>query len=138
MNKRQQIINHIKSTLKTVQGIRSVHEWHLPELITPIETPAAIVRDPVINETEDGVMNRADHELTIEIDAVFAGSEPVTNIRTLIADIAEAIGMDDTFGGVAYQSNIASVSLSPDTTGKKKSFATLTINAKYRTDRWTL
>jgi hypothetical protein len=137
MNIRQQIINELVDRMEDIDSVKSVYSWRVTEL-APAESPIIIIKDTADNMPIDGVIGRIDHELNIDIEALFFGKESMDEAREMIASIAAAIGTDSTFNGLAYDTIMVSAEITAEETGKLNSTATLSIIINYRSDAWTL
>ena len=137
MNIRQQIINALIARMKAISGVNGVYPWRITEL-APSETPIIIIKDTIDSMPEDGVIGRIDHELTVELSALFFGNDATEEAREMIASIAAAIGTDSTFSGLVYDTIITSAEISVDDAGQLNTTATLSIIINYRSDFWTL
>jgi len=116
--RRQQILSALITRL---QGIlvsggyetdagRNVFEWPDVELSDEDEMPAIVVRDtqgPVERNT-----NATDlHTLTVSMECLAKGSAAPAEVRKVMGDVIKAIGVDLTFGNLAEDSNLTSVSM---------------------------
>ncbi len=104
---RQQILSAIDTRLKAIlvaSGYATdigtnVHDWK----VDPIEEddlPILLYRDISV-ATEIVNFNCFAHRMTVNISVAVTNSTPMTEIRKLIADLDKAIGVDETWGGLA-------------------------------------
>lgn len=109
MTKRQQIVNAIETRFKTilvVGGYRTnlgdnVHVWRLSDWAKD-EAPGVDIRDTDWDSDETG-QGLHDHGLLIEVYVEAGGGTSPASVREMAADVLQAIGVDDTWGGLAIQ-----------------------------------
>lgn len=77
----------------------NVFDW-LAESLEETDLPALIYRDVSV-ETEVVNFQQFVHRMAIKIMVAVQSSTPMTEIRKILADIDEAIGVDYTWGGLA-------------------------------------
>lgn len=109
---RQQIMTALDTRMKailTAGGYEtdlgtSVFEWRT-ENLDDSQLPALVWRDiaaGVSDQADDGAaMGSHAHALTVEIEIITSGSTAPAAVRKMIADVYKAIGVDDTWGGLA-------------------------------------
>lgn len=132
----------LMKTITTANGYtinlgNSVKEWRLTS-IEQDDLPFMVVRDVNDVMPEVSTAGRRDHQLEVEIDIFFKGSTSARDARNIVADVAKAIGTDETLGGLAYNTEIASAALELEQTDKIYSAAQVAAVIEYRTDRWVL
>ena len=137
MNKRQQIVDTLTEMMKGVDGVRKVAVWKITDF-APAEFPVILIRDTVDNMPSDGAIGRLDHELDIELTAMFFGKTSSDEAREMTALIIAALGENTTFDGVAYDTVVSSSELDVDEIGKKVSSAIINIVVLYRSELWTI
>jgi hypothetical protein len=138
MNIRQQIVDALETRMAAIGGIKKVAVWKVTDF-APAEHPVILIKDTVDSMPSDGVgKGKIDHELTIELTALFFGSTASSQAREVIASILAAIGTDSTFSGLAYDCVINSAELDIDETGKLISAAVIDMTVFYRSDLWTI
>lgn len=107
---RQKITDAVSARLaliKTVNGYETdlglkVFEWRVAE-IPESDLPAAVYRDIGCDtsDSEGSSMGYHLHSLNMEIELFASGSTSPATMRKMIADVFKAIGVDDTWGGLA-------------------------------------
>ena len=137
MNIRQQIIDALETRLNEIESVRKVSVWKVTDF-APAEHPVILIRDTIDSMPADGVIGKIDHELTVELNALFFGATSPEDAREMVASIAASIGEDATFGGLVYKVDINSAELDLDETGKLISAAIIDTTIYYRSDLWTL
>lgn len=137
-NTRQTIIDAVKTRLAAISGIQTVAIWRASDL-APSELPALIIRDTVDQMPSDGIgSGRRDHDLTVEILALFAGNTAAASARDMVADIVAAIGTDPTWSGSAYDSILESAELDLDDAAQLIASAQISLTIRYRTAMWSI
>lgn len=137
MNIRQQIINALEIRLAAITSIKKVAVWEVMDF-APAEHPVILIKDTIDLMPSDGVVGKIDHELTVELNALFFGATAPALAREVVASILAAIGTDSTYGGLAYDTVINSAELDIDETGKLISAAIIDTTIFYRSDLWTI
>lgn len=137
MNARQKIINALETRMEAIADVKKVSVWKVTDF-APAEHPAILIRDTVDLMPSDGAIGRIDHELSVEISALFFGKTAPEDAREMTASILSAIGTDPTFGGLAYDTIINSAELDLDETGKMISASIIDTTIRYRSDLWTI
>ena len=82
-----------------------------------------------------------DHVLPIAIEAATSGSTTPTDLRKIIADIEKAIGVDETWGGLAQATDLKEEGISIQQNENKVGLVNLTMVIEYtlvRFDAYTL
>jgi hypothetical protein len=82
-----------------------------------------------------------DNILPIEIEATVSGSMTPTDLRKILADIETAIGVDETWGGLAEATDLKENDISADQKENKVGLVQLTMMIEYtlvRFDAYTL
>jgi len=142
---RQQIMAAFITRMKTITTANGytinlgtdVREWRAAS-IEASELPFMVVRDVTDTMPEVSTGGRRDHQLEVEIDVLFASSTSVKDARNIVADIAAAIGTDETFGSLAYNTDLVSASLELEQTDKIYTGAQVALVIMYRSERWVL
>jgi len=107
-------------------------EWRVTELETA-DLPALNFRD-TRNVTEQKLSHIHQHALEFEADVLTAGvSETPKQIRKMIADVVKCIGVDRTWGGIAYDTDPKEDVLGMDQAGLIAGGARIKFVIKYRT-----
>lgn len=143
---RQNIVTALDTLLKTIKVVNgyqtnaglNVFEWRG----TPLEQtdlPAILFRDTTDPIDSEGVTDRADHLLTVELAMYAAGSTAPASSRVLIEDVLKALGSSPTLGVAAvYDMRPAASNLVAEHEGIRLAAASLTIQIRYRTSRWAI
>ncbi len=138
MNIRQQIIDALETRLNTISGIEKVVVWRASDL-APAELPAILIRDTLDTMPADGVgAGRIDHDLDVDITAMFSGTTSATDAREMIADIVAAIGTDPTFSGLAFDTVLVSADLDLEDSAQLVAAAQINIIIRYRSSMWSI
>jgi hypothetical protein len=87
----------------------------------------------------DGVPGRRDHDLSVSITVRHHGSESADDARETLGLLCAAIGTDNTFSGLAYDTllNRGSIEFNNDQ-NEYFTDAVLDIVIRYRTDLWSI
>ncbi len=137
-NTRQSIVDALETRLAAVDGVNLAAVWHVSDLATG-DLPAVLIRDTQDEMPEVGIdAGRRDHKLSIEIEALAKGATALAAVRELIADIIAAIGTDYTFGGLAYDTQVATADVNLVDSATLIASAQLTLTIRYRTALWAL
>ena len=123
--------------MNDIPSARKVSVWKVTEF-APAEHPVILIKDTIDLMPDDGVIGKTDHELTVELTALFFGATSARDSREMIASIIAAIGTDNTFGGLAYDTIVNSAELYLDETGKLISSVIIETTIYYRSDLWTI
>jgi len=137
MNKRQQIVDTLTEMMTDVRGVKQVAVWKATEF-APAEYPVILIRDMLDSMPSDGAIGRIDHELEIDLTAMFFGATSASEAREMAALIMASLGTNPTFDGVAYDTVVNSAELDVDEFGKKVSSVTILITVFYRSELWTI
>lgn len=142
---RQQIINAVDTRLKTIKIVNgyetdiglNVNRWKATAVESD-KTEELIYRD--ISEeitAENTVIGRHEHTLHIEAEIITkAGSISDNQIRKMIADMDKAIGVGETWGGLAQRTIPEGNEMSIRQMDKIIGGAMVRFAIIYRTNRW--
>lgn len=147
MSVRQAIVDAIKAALERISpengfhtgAGRDVYVWRLADLPND-SLPGIVIRDTTDPMDDQGVIDRVDHLLTVEIEGVAkatTGSTAETQARLLLADILKALGAANPLSGF-YDMRVKSTNMVVIDVGQRSAGALITIEIKYRTARWGL
>lgn len=139
---RQQIISSVDTRFKTIlttNGYQTdiganVFDWRA-EALEDSNLPALIYRD-IQCSTEISNISSYTHKMTVEAIAVVANDTPVAIIRQIIADIDEAIGVDDRWGNLAVLTERISDESGIEIDDKKYAGCRITMVITFRTLGW--
>ena len=137
MNTRQLIIDELEQRMNDIETVKTVTVWKMTDF-APAEYPVISIKDTIDNMPTDGVIGKIDHELSIELNALFFGATSVKDVREMITSVVAAIGRDGTFDSLAYNTVINSAELDIDEAGKLQATALIDITIYYRSDIWTI
>ena len=137
-NIRQQIIDALETRMGAITTIEKVAVWKASDL-APTDLPAILIRDTVDNMPVDGVgAGRLDHDLAVEITAMFSGNTSATDAREMIASIVAAIGTDPTFSGLAFDTILISADLDLEDSAQLIAAAQISLTIRYRSGMWSI
>ena len=145
---RQQIVTALDTRFKAILVANGyvtnlgehIFEWRTTE-VQEAELPALIWRDYAVSEaipvTIMGASSLTEQAIDVELD-IMAQDGPTTGatIRSLIADVQKAIGVDHTWGGLAIRTDDAGNETGRDQAGKITGSVTMRIRITYRTKLW--
>lgn len=140
---RQQLIGKIDTrfkAIKTTAGYRTnignnVFDW-LDRDLAEKELDALIYRDRA-NDIEAETLELRDNRMRLEIEIkTKAAGATAARVREMIADVYQAIGTDDTWDGLAINSEPVSEEMEIRQGDKITGGATLTIEIEYRAPKW--
>ncbi len=139
---RQKIISAIDTRLKSILIAggyetdigQNVWDWRA-ESLEEDNLPALIYRDTG-TETEFGTFTTFTHKMTVNIMVAVSSTTPMTTIRKIIADIDRAIGMDDTWGGLALMTIKISDESQVEIDEVKFAGCQVVIEITFRTTAW--
>ena len=137
MNTRQTIIDKLETRIKSLSEVRTVSVWQMMDFAAS-EFPVVLIKDTIDLMPSDGVIGKIDHELTVEMTALFFGKTIADKARAMVATLMDAIGDDKTFAGNAYDTVVNSAEIDLDDSGKLLSKVTLDLTIYYRSDLWTI
>lgn len=145
MTVRQQIVDAIVARFQSIliaNGYSAdignkVHEWKTVDL-DPVKLPALLLRDTTDTMPTEGIGDRRHHELAIETRLVFSGKTSAADARQMIGDVAKALGIDPTWGGLAYQTLLNSADIDMEHYDRLFCVAQVDFTVLYRTKLWTL
>ncbi|MCK9570060.1 hypothetical protein M0R72_14045 [Candidatus Pacearchaeota archaeon] len=145
MSIRQQIITAIDTRLRTITVANSyttnagahVYDW-LDRDLADTELDAIIYRDRS-DVIEHNLTDAFTHRLRVEIDARSKNAaSTAAQIRKIIDDIYKAIGVDDTWGGLAQDTSMpTNVEMAIEQADKIMGGASFTIEIEYDAAKWT-
>ena len=105
--------------------------------VTLQETPCICIFDTTADSSVLAYPKR-DHRLTIAIECLVSDRTTASQARAMANDIYKAIGVDETFSGLALKSDLNGheIEIAPagDTTGAVK----IMLEVTYRTDLWRI
>jgi hypothetical protein len=135
---RQSIMSAVEIRMGGIATFGSnVYIWRKSDL--PLDQlPLLNIMDSVDSMPSDGIGNRRDHDLSVDLEAYFSGSTSAAAARQIIADIVAAIGTDKTWGGLAYDTLIDTAEIRLEEMGKVLSAAQVNITIRYRSELWTI
>lgn len=140
---RQQIMSALDTRLKLIKTTggyktnagNNVFDW-LDRDLDDSELDAIVYRDPA-NEIIEETFSQVSNKLRVEIDAkTKSTSTTAAQIRKIIEDIYKALGTDETFGGLAYQTSPASETIEIRQQDKIMASATIAIDIYYIVTKW--
>lgn len=148
---RQQIVDALIARLETILGNKdgggfvtfaggNVSLWKVVD-VEQTKLPALVVRDTTDLIDREGVATAGDHTLTVEIDGLCEASKTETAdkvARKLMADILKAIGVDESFGGLAYRTRLAQANMQVVKESKHFGGVDLALTINYRTGKWEI
>lgn len=148
MSVRQSIVDALTTALATIRKSggfntdagKNVFEWRQAEL-AETNLPGIIVRDTTDPMVDEGVANKIDHLLSVEIEGhcrAVVGSSAAQQVRLLAADILAALGADPTLGNLGYDLRVLATDMMVKEADKRFAVVEITIQFKYRTARWAL
>lgn len=138
---RQRIIDAVRArlaTIRTANGYktdigRNVREWQTTPL--PVdELPAVCFRDPD-NGIAEWTMRERDNRVALMIEAAGKDVAPAT-VRAYAEDLYRAIGIDETWGGLALVTEPLGDTIDLRTEGEDIGRATVRISIEYQTEKW--
>ena len=137
-NIRQTIIDAMETRFGELSGIERVAVWRVSDL-PPTDLPAVLIRDTIDAMPTDGIgAGRIDHDLTVEITAMFSGTTSPTDAREMIATLVASIGTDPTWVGQAYDTIINSAELDLEDANQLIAAAQISITIRYRSGMWSI
>lgn len=141
---RQQIITALDTRLKTITKAKgygtdagkNVFDW-LDRDLADSELDAIVYRDPS-NEIADETFNQTTNRLRLEIEArTKAAATTAAQIRKIVQDIYAALGTDEKFGQLAYQTLQVGETIDIQQQDKIMASATITLDVYYITQKWS-
>jgi len=85
-----------------------------------------------------GVSNRWDYALDVDIDMDQIGAASDADVSNMLADVLAAIGQDDTWGGLAFETKRPSHNPEWERKGRLVGAANIRLQILYRTQPWTI
>jgi len=135
---RQLIVDALETRLKGIATFTTVEVWRSSPFGLE-EMPALNIRDTTDAMPYDGIgTSRRDHALTVELEVSFSGSTSAAAARQIIADVIAALGSDETFGGLAFETLVDAAEMSLEELGKILSVASINLTIRYRSEKWTI
>lgn len=141
---RQQIITALDARLKTItiaNGYNTdaglhVYDW-LDRALADTELDAIIYRDPSC-DINHGLAVAYINKVRVEIEAkTKQAGNTAERLRHILEDICAAINTDETWAGLAENSEPLENSMDIQQDEKIKGSATLQIEIEYTTDKWS-
>jgi len=139
----QQIIDKIDARFKTIKktgGYKTdvglhVFDW-LDRDLADTELDALIYRDKsnTKNASSQKIFDNK-VQLEIEFKTKSAGST-ARQVRMMAEDVYKAIGIDETWGGLAQKTNPLQDNINVDQANKIVGSGTITVEIEYRTAKW--
>lgn len=144
MTVRQQIIDALEARLQAISiagGYRTdigarVFEWRSTDLQKK-DLPAILYRDgsaPVDN----GVADFLGHQLQVDIQIITQGATAPADLREMVADVLQAIGVDATWGGLARNTLLTQVDMEIEQADKILGGASIALEIHYDTNDWSI
>jgi hypothetical protein len=144
-SKRQQLVNKVKerfAAITTANGYQTnigaqLTEWHLSPK-EPAQLPGLDVRD----ETEETVVenkNSGVYERKLQITAIaelLETTETATQARKAEADIIRAVGVDQTWGGLARRTLPETADVTVDDKGQRIGAVRVVFQIEYSRKPW--
>lgn len=144
MSIRQQIITALDTRLRTItiaNGYKTnagahVFDW-LDRDLADTELDAIVYRDPA-NEISQETFSQVDNRVRVEIEVkTKSASTTAAQVRKLIEDVYKAIGIDETFGGLAHEAQPVSENIDIQQADKIMGSATVVIEIYYVSTKWS-
>lgn len=141
---RQQIITALDTRLRTITTANGyltnvgqrVFDW-LDRDLADTELDAIVYRDPA-NEISQETFSQVDNRVRVEIEVkTKSASTTAAQVRKLIEDVYKAIGIDETFGGLAHEAQPVSENIDIQQADKIMGSATVVIDIYYMTTKWS-
>jgi len=141
---RQQIIDAIDTrfkAIKTTGGYKTnignnVFDW-LKRDLAITELPALIYKDKS-SEIYTDTLELYNNKITLEIELkAEAGSGTAESIREMIEDVYKAIGSDDTWSGLAIDTEPTSEEMEMEHADKIIGTATIIVEIEYQKEKWS-
>ena len=144
--KRQQILDALAARLplilvadgyRTDAGLYTVFiDSEVPK--SKHDLPCLLVFDSTA-DADDAVINgRTDYRLNITIEVVVLNDTSAKEQRRIAADVLKAIGVDDSFGQLAYRTVLKSVDTNVVYEHAHLTGAEISIGIDYRCPRWEI
>lgn len=129
----------VASSYETDLGL-SIFEWRTTD-VQASELPALIWKDISMSEAEQitimGPASQTEQAIELELSLMVQdGPDTGSTLRKAIADVQKAIGVDETWGGLAIRTDDMGNETGRDQAGKITGSATMQIRITYRTKRW--
>lgn len=140
---RQRIMDALKARLETIliaggyktDAGKNVFAWRkfgIPDT----ELPALVYQDT--DHTQDqGAIDLVDNFLEVTVEAIaIKGATSEDQIREMLADVITAIGTDETWGGLAFDTSQPSTPMDAEQMEKKLFGSRITFTIEYNTERF--
>ena len=145
-NIRQQIMTAIDTAFQAIQvtngyetdiGLK-VFEWK-STAVAQADTPCLIWRDTECAlSTENVAIGQQEHMLTVEAQIIPApGVTTPVEARKMVADILKAIGVDESWGGLAQHTYNVSNDFEVEQKERILGSILITFQVEFRTARWS-
>jgi len=138
---RQQIVDAIEQRMKMIRQINGYETdigenifWWLESPLTIEDLPGMICRDRV-NKRSAG-LGIYDNTMQVEIEAKNEGSMGSEDVRNIIADIERVVALDETWGGLAFGTEIVEDEIMVEQNEYTIAAVKLTLTIEYRTVRF--
>lgn len=140
---RQQIIDKIDARFKAIKTSgsyktnigRNVFDWLKRDLSTT-ELPALIYKDKEVEISTD-TLELYNNKIILEVELkAEAGTGTAESIREMIEDVYKAIGTDDTWSGLAIDSQPISEEMDIEHADKIIGTALVIIEIEYQREKW--
>jgi hypothetical protein len=141
---RQQIITALDTRLKLIKTTggyktnagNNVFDW-LDRDLADTELDAIIYRDRT-DDIQHNLIDVYTHKVRVEIEAkAKSAATTASQIRKIMDDILKAIGVDDTWGGLAQDTNPLSTEIDIQKSDKIAGEAKINIEIEYDASKWT-
>lgn len=137
-SKRQQIVDALATAMATIttgNGYQTdaganVSTWLIRDL-DETELPSIEVRD--VGQSVGSAISTSEWNLNVEIEITAAGTTAPAICRAAMADVYQALGVDNTLGGLAIRVDSSGDDLTVDQTESKIARGTVAIEVAYRT-----
>ena len=153
MTIREQIINALKTRMELISvsdtvplnkgtytfitSVATVDIWRLAS-VEEDDVQSIEIRDLADPLESQGITNRTDHNLGIELSIATKDSTASTLARNAMQDVLAAIGTDQTLGGLAYHIEVTQRAFEVEEESNLFAGAIIGLVVKYRTDKWQL
>ena len=115
----------------------NVFPWRVSEL-GDADLPGIKLMDRDDNRDQDGLNERIDHDLIIDLDVLAKGKSSVDDVRAMLVDVEQCIGSNETFGRDSiYNTIVTRANLAKEVDGVIVADGDMGILIKYRTLKWT-
>jgi len=140
-SRRQDIIDAINTQfakIRTANGYKtnigaSVREWQTTPI--PVDVLPAICFRDGDNEIEASAFDKSFNRVILVIEA-FGKDVSAATVRTYVEDIYKAVGADETWGGLALETQPLGDTINMETEEEGVGRATVRISILYETTKW--